>query len=460
MIMRSLRLLPKRFLVLACATLALASVALVTPGCGQEPQGNPSTAGQFVQFSVGAPENRMHALAWIEDHWQTGFEAMAIEALRFTGSRESKQAMIDLLEQKTGQNYGADTDAWQRWLWRSRPPINPRYAEVKAALFGMVDVNYRAYFLNSPATDVRLDEVQWVGLRRVDDLAALVNPAMSSADDSKLGAKQLVHGVVVNGESRAYARAVIALHGVVRDSVGGTDFLLVNDRFTGAGAAYELGHEHQALAVSGFLHRGDPLLYDPSTQSLWSSLRGQPVVGPLVAKNLQLKQLPTVTAPWGAWRKRHPDSLVTREIPSEQRYLAGQANYRKFVAEKRLVASSATPELAAEENVLGISQDNKALAIPLSLLRDTRIYSTQLGGTGITLLSTRDNATRAYATGEVIITAWENANHVVAQNGELWRITEHALLNDAGVTLPRIATRQARWAAWKGAFEDSQVAQP
>jgi hypothetical protein len=117
-------------------------------------------------------------------------------------------------------------------------------------------------------------------------------------------------------------------------------------------------------------------------------------------------------------------------------------------------------DIDPEENVLGISQDNKALAIPLSLLRDTRIYSTQLGGTGITLLSTRDNATRAYATGDVNITAWENANHVVAQNGELWRITEHALLNDAGVTLPRIATRQARWAAWKGAFEDSQVAQP
>ncbi len=190
---------------------------LLASGCSKEPDSNASIRGQFLQFSVGAPENRLHALEWIETHWQPGVAAMAIEALRFAGGRENRAKMVALLERKTGQSYGDDTAAWQQWLWREGPRPHPRYAEVKASFYAMVDVNYREYFYHSPEANVRLDEVQWVGLRRNDELPPLTRPQMVAAGSSNLADEQWIYGVVLNGKARAYARGLVAQHGVVRD---------------------------------------------------------------------------------------------------------------------------------------------------------------------------------------------------------------------------------------------------
>ena len=442
-----------------CAWLAVLATLFIISGCVQEQDSNPSIRGQFVQFSVGAPENRLHALEWIKDHWQPGFEAMAIEALSFSGGRESRDKMVELLERKTGQSLGGDTDAWQRWLWRDGPRPHPRYAEVKASYYAMVDVSYREYFRNSPNTDIRLDEVQWIGLRRSDDLPPLTRPVMQAANDSGLDDDEIIVGVVLNNQARAYARGLIAQHGVVRDEIDENHFMLVNDTLTGSAAAYLLADEQHALAASGFLHRGDTLLYDPTTQSLWSSLRGRPVVGPLVAQNIQLKQLPAVTTQWGEWRNQHPDSRVTADDPSEQDYLIGQAKYRQFVAADRLVESETKPNLKAHTQVLGLTQNGHALAIPLRFLLKHRIYQKQLGTQIISVLTSHLGASRAYLTDDVTIQKWLSEAAVADSNGQSWQVSEQALINDAGTRLPRLPVRHAHWLAWQGAYPDTQVAE-
>ena len=51
-------------------------------------------------------------------------------------------------------------------------------------------------------------------------------------------------------------------------------------------------------------------MYDNRTKSLWSTLAGEPVVGPLVGKKIKLERRYVVTTTWGEWRRRHPDTKV------------------------------------------------------------------------------------------------------------------------------------------------------
>ena len=64
------------------------------------------------------------------------------------------------------------------------------------------------------------------------------------------------------------------------------------------------------LGTSGFLYRSNKLMYDQDTQSLWNTIWGQPVVGPLVDRGIVLERLSVVTTTWGEWRRRHPDTKV------------------------------------------------------------------------------------------------------------------------------------------------------
>jgi hypothetical protein len=51
-------------------------------------------------------------------------------------------------------------------------------------------------------------------------------------------------------------------------------------------------------------------MYDRATSSLWSTLTGGPVVGPLAGQGIELETSPVVTSTWGEWRRRHPDTRV------------------------------------------------------------------------------------------------------------------------------------------------------
>lgn len=409
-----------------------------------------------MQFSVGAPENRLHALAWIDAHWQPGFAAMAIEALNFPGDRESKAGMIKLLERKTGQSLGSDEPAWQRWLWRAGPRPHPRYAEVKATFYAMVDVDYRQFFRNTAQANVRLDEVQWVGLRLRDEPSPLIDPQMAHAKNAPLDDQQWVYGVLLNGEPRAYARELVAQHGVLRDQVDQQHFILISDALTGTAAAYRFKNAPLQLASSGFLHRNDALLFDARTKSLWSTLLGRPVVGPLVEEDIQLQPLTTVTTTWGEWRQRHPDTQVSADNPNDQNFLKDQVNYRQFVAKDRLVNRQAKGDLDANARVVGLHHAGRALAVDSRYLHDHRIYNDQLGGDAVVLLTSSTNATRAYLTGTTKIEKWVNADEVTDQRGQHWFLKEHALVSDKGEKLPRLNTRQAQWGAWQGAYEQSR----
>ena len=83
---------------------------------------------------------------------------------------------------------------------------------------------------------------------------------------------------------------------------------------------------HLQLGTSGFLYRSNKLMFDQATQSLWSTMQGTPVVGPLAGKGIVLARGSVVTTTWGEWRRRHPETRVLSLNTGYQRdYAEGAA---------------------------------------------------------------------------------------------------------------------------------------
>ena len=104
------------------------------------------------------------------------------------------------------------------------------------------------------------------------------------ADQATGGGGQFI-GISLGDDVRAYPKRILAWHEMFVDTVGGISVAGVYCTLCGTMILYETtrnGVDHE-LGTSGFLFRSNKLMYDRATQSLWNTLWGKPVIGPLAA---------------------------------------------------------------------------------------------------------------------------------------------------------------------------------
>lgn len=112
----------------------------------------------------------------------------------------------------------------------------------------------------------------------------------------------LVIGVEVNGERRAYSHAVLDWHEIVNDEVGGIPISVTYCPLTGTGRVWvreEAGPDF-TYGVSGFLYNSNILAFDRQTESLWSQLEAVSIFGDRKGDRLDI--LPFVETTWGTWQ--------------------------------------------------------------------------------------------------------------------------------------------------------------
>ena len=260
------------------------------------------------------------------------------------------------MEQEAGAGHGRDLDAWQRAMWNAPEARHPRYAAFKSALYSLIDPRFSAYFDTAGEALIRLDEIVWGGVRQ-DGIPPLRDPAMLSAEDAGyLEDDHIVFGLSVNGDARAYPKRILAWHEMFVDTVGGVPVAGVYCTLCGTVILYRTEHEglRHRLGTSGFLYRSNKLMYDQATQSLWSTMRGTPVVGPLVGKGIVLERGSVVTTTWGEWRRRHPGTRVLSRDTGYRRDYAEGAAYRDYFATDELMFSGPGPRHPAEEQGRGV----------------------------------------------------------------------------------------------------------
>ena len=163
------------------------------------------------------------ALGRIRDAWRDAYTAPLLELVGLVPVRDVQIEVFKVLEQGTGQRFGADLDQWYQWLWSREPGEHPDYAEFKATLYEQVDPRFREYFGKQRKAIIRLDEIRWGGVGR-DGIPPLKNPKMIPAKQAAyLADDNIVFGVAVGSDVRAYPRRILAWHEMFKDRIAGRE---------------------------------------------------------------------------------------------------------------------------------------------------------------------------------------------------------------------------------------------
>lgn len=396
-----------------------------------------------------------------------------ITAMRFSYLPDSEiQAALETLAASelaaSGLTGDEMPDGWFEWmLWREQNPdlpTHPTFNEFRNEVLASIDPRFLDFLPDGVDHEIRLEEIVWGGVR-VDGIPALTNPDFVTVEQADyLRDDDLVFGVEINGDVRAYPLRILNWHEMFNDVIGGVPVSLAYCTLCGAGILFDTtveGYDEPfVFGSSGFLYRSNKLMYDTATRSLWNQFTGRPVVGPLTGSGIELQIRPVAITSWANWRQSNPDTIVLSIDTGVGRDYSPGAAYSAYFASPELMFPAALRDeaLAVKDFVFGIRAPGGAKAWPLDAFAGGAVINDRVGWVDVVLVG--DEATRtvrAYRRGEVEFESLADSLDRLTGDGTSWTVTEDALIGDDGRTLPREPGHVAYWFAWAGYLRDAEL---
>lgn len=217
---------------------------------------------------------------------------------------------------------------------------------------------------------------------------------------------------------------------------------------------------HHELGTSGFLYRSNKLMYDHKTKSLWSTLMGKPVVGPLVQKNIELTRRHVVTTTWGEWRLSNPTTTVLSLDTGHARNYGEGVAYKNYFSTDRLMF--AVPEtdsrLNNKDEVLALRTADQQLGISTDFLINNQVFQETAGDLSFVVLTDDSGANRVYESRDVKFDRWDGRGVLTDNQGDDWDVDGADLTNGAR-KLNRLPAHRAFWFGWYAQFPKTRLIQ-
>lgn len=216
------------------------------------------------------------------------------------------------------------------------------------------------------------------------------------------------------------------------------------------------------LGTSGFLYRSNKLMYDKATSSMWSTLHGEPVIGPLVGTGIKLKRRSVVTTTWGEWSKRHPKTTVLSLQTGHRRDYGEGVAYKNYFGSDHLMFHTPFKDkrLPNKREVLALRTDDpaSAVAIDTDFLKKNPVYHLKVAGDSVVVLTTAGGESRAYQTKGQTFKSWDQKETVVDGAGQSWILDEKSLKRvGSPKTLARYPSHQSFWFGWMAQFPKTRL---
>ncbi len=405
----------------------------------------------------GDPGKFYPALEQIKARGKPDMAAALITSMRFSSAPAG--LVVETLEAITGAKPG---NSWFDWmLWQEAHPQirpHPSFINFKRDLMLRIDPNFEIFLrpehLQPNVMKIRLEEITWGGVRK-DGIPSLDAPELIAAQEARyLRDDDLVFGVSINGDARAYPLRIMGWHEMFNETIGGVPVALAYCTLCGSGILFETQVAGRRAPLvfgsSGFLYRSNKLMFDRATHSLWNQFTGQPVQGPLVSSGITLAQRPVVITSWDAWRRLNPQTRVLSLDTGYRRDYGSGVVYNDYFSSDELMFPTRVDETRHKQKsyVFGIRSFGGAKAWPLGVFRRKPVINDALNGQNLVLIG--DAATRsvrAYERGD--LTFRDSNGFLRGSDGRNWTMTEDALVSD-GKELPRVAGHIAYWFAWNG----------
>ena len=302
-------------------------------------------------------------------------------------TRDSLPVVVDAFEELSGAELPGEpfTTMGDRVLaWDL--PAPPDYRLLKRDLFLLIEPRWAPFFDDEDsAIDWRL--VGWGGVF-IDDrpdatagqvcprgcIPALDQPAVTDAEGgSWYPDDDLVFGIVIGQQARAYPKNIMEVHEMVNDTLGGRRLAIPYCTLCLSAQAYftdDVEGFRPLLRTSGLLSRSNKFMYDVTTFSAVDTFTGEAISGPLLDASVKLNQTTVVTSTWGAWRAAHPDTTIIAEDGGIGRRYPTNPLRGRDDAGPIFPVGDVDPRLGVHDVVLGvIDADGTPVAFPVGSTR-------------------------------------------------------------------------------------------
>ena len=374
------------------------------------------------------------------------------------------EQVLGYLEERFGQDHRSVYEYRELFDFDPEDATTPGYLRFKQALFGS-QFEDMAEMMN-PDEEIVIDarEIMWGGVR-VDGIPPLEFPTQLFPDEAAewINDTDIVVGVEIDGDARAYPIRIIAWHEMVNDTIGGVPVSLAYCTLCGSAILFDgrVGPEVYRFGTSGLLYRSNKLMYDRNTRTLWNQFSGKPAWGPLVGEDIRLKVLPVVVTTWGDWLARHPDTTVLSiETGFARDYGPGVAYNDYFNSPITWFnVPVADDRLAQKDNVYAVRVGEELTAYPIQLLAERTFALDEVGGVPIVVIATANGeGGRSYESGGIEFRSADPAGNTLSDaEGGIWVIRENSLLGPDGEVLPRVAGHNAYWFAITNQTDNGQL---
>lgn len=417
------------------------------------------------------------------------FNQLAMQGL--TGSEEQKKEATDFFAKRGGTDMiptlvlmmriggdsihtaralkeltGEDLKTWYEAMeWQeAHPEVRPHPSYQIFKLRYLANIDKRFFELFDPRRTgplgmrIRFEEVTWGGAK-FDTIRSLDNPKMISvAEADYLNDDDLVFGVSINGDAKAYPLRILGWHEMVNDVIGGVPVALAYCTLCGSGILFETqleeGREPLVFGSTGLLYRSNKLMFDRATYSVWNHFTGEPVIGPLTHTGIKLKIRPNVITSWAEWRKTNPKTTVLSLETGYIRDYDPGVVYKDYFASPDLMFPAVVRDesvMKRKDYVFGIRDVAAARAWPISVFAGGQVVNDMIGTTNIVLIGDESSRTvRAYKRGDQTFNASGEASSLQSDDGQIWRYDEASLKGPNGESFARMPGHVSYWFAWDG----------
>lgn len=297
---------------------------------------------------------------------------------------------------------------------------------------------------------------------------ALRNPPMVPAASLALPADEWILGAVRSDDARAYPLSILSHAHLVNDVIAGEPFLATYCNQCVSGLGFEPTVDGRSLSFDLYgIYRGNAVMIDDQTGTLWSQLEAEALVGELHGKRLIME--PVYVTTFGEWLDRYPKSLGLRPDPSSgrpARSWAGEAprGFQAGASRPEIVRRSVPrwdDRLDADAFVLGVEIAGTARAYVLDPRRPgPALHQDVVAGVPVALLAPPGTWPLVYDRrtdrGVVELSAADGV--VVDRDGSTWTGDGVATAGPAkGTRLRFVPSRQTKWFAWASAFPATDI---
>lgn len=145
-----------------------------------------------------------------------------------------------------------------------------------------------------------------------DGIPSIDNPKFVSVDEANdyLDDEGLGISVMFGAKDRFYPFQIIVWHEIVNDIVGSQPVLVTYCPLCGTGIVFDptVNGERTEFGTSGKLWNSNLVMYDRQTDSYWSQVLGESIVGEMTGTKLAV--LPHDVISWKDWKNTNPDGEV------------------------------------------------------------------------------------------------------------------------------------------------------